>query len=128
MKQSLNLPAIMPPPFQLIIRCYTMLDAKLLKKYKFVELNIFPDHVVCAFPYILAITQEAVEFRYAVNGSLLQTLCMPELKLITSKVSNFLRWDTFSAHIPWSIFMLPPCQFSLYSSNKIVTLRKKLTG
>ena len=24
--------------------------------------------------------------------------------------------------------MLPPCQFSLYSSNKIVTLRKKLTG
>ena len=24
--------------------------------------------------------------------------------------------------------MLPPCQFSLYSSNKIVTLQKKLTG
>ena len=82
-----------------------MLDAKLLKKYKFVELNIFPDHVVCAFPYILAITQEAVEFRYAVNGSLLQSLCMPELKLITSKVSNFLRWGTFFAHIPWSIFI-----------------------
>jgi hypothetical protein len=54
-----------------------------------IEWNSVPFQVVCAFPYILAVTQEAVEFRYAVNGSLLQTLCMPELKLITSKV-NFI--------------------------------------
>jgi hypothetical protein len=54
-----------------------------------IEWNSVPNHVVCAFPYILSITQESVEFRYAVNGSLLQTLCMPELKLITSKVNWF---------------------------------------
>ena len=44
--------------------------------------------VVCAFPYILAFTPVAIEFRYAVNGSLLQTLAMPELRLISAKVSN----------------------------------------
>ena len=43
--------------------------------------------VVCAFPYILAFTPVAIEFRYAVNGSLLQTLTMPELRLISAKVS-----------------------------------------
>ena len=42
--------------------------------------------MVCAFPYILGITHESVEFRYAINGSLLQTLCMPELKLLSAKV------------------------------------------
>ena len=44
--------------------------------------------VVCAFPYILAFTPVAIEFRYAVNGSLLQTLAMPELRLISAKVSD----------------------------------------
>ena len=46
-----------------------------------------PLSVICAFPYILAFSTDAIEFRYAVNGSLLQTLCMPELKLISAKVS-----------------------------------------
>ena len=46
--------------------------------------------VVCAFPYILAFTPVAIEFRYAVNGSLLQTLTMPELRLISAKVSIYL--------------------------------------
>ena len=46
--------------------------------------------VVCAFPYILAFTPVAIEFRYAVNGSLLQTLAMPELRLISAKVSIYM--------------------------------------
>lgn len=46
--------------------------------------------VVCAFPYILAFTPVAIEFRYAVNGSLLQTLAMPELRLISAKVSVYI--------------------------------------
>ena len=53
-----------------------------------------PDHVVCAFPYILGITHESVEFRYAINGSLLQTLCMPELKLLSAKVGFQLKFWT----------------------------------
>ena len=51
-----------------------------------IEWNSVPLSVVCAFPYILAFSTDAIEFRYAVNGSLLQTLYMPELKLITAKV------------------------------------------
>ena len=51
-----------------------------------IEWNSVPLAVVCAFPYILAFATDAIEFRYAVNGSLLQTLYMPELKLITAKV------------------------------------------
>ena len=45
------------------------------------------NHVVCAFPYILAFSPETLEFRYAVNGSLLQTITLPELRLISAKVS-----------------------------------------
>ena len=51
-----------------------------------IEWNSVPLAVVCAFPYILAFATDAIEFRYAVNGSLLQTLFMPELKLISAKV------------------------------------------
>ena len=51
-----------------------------------IEWNSVPLAVVCAFPYILAFSTDAIEFRYAVNGSLLQTLGMPELQLITAKV------------------------------------------
>ena len=47
--------------------------------------------VVCAFPYILAFTPVTIEFRYAVNGSLLQTLAMPELRLISAKVCTYLK-------------------------------------
>jgi len=46
--------------------------------------------VVCAFPYILAFTPVTIEFRYAVNGSLLQTLAMPELRLISAKDDLYL--------------------------------------
>ena len=55
-----------------------------------IEWNSVPLSVICAFPYILAFSTDAIEFRYAVNGSLLQTLCLPELKLISAKVSLLL--------------------------------------
>lgn len=55
-----------------------------------IEWNSVPLNVVCAFPYILAFSMDAIEFRYAVNGSLLQTLCMPELKLISAKDDLYL--------------------------------------
>ena len=51
-----------------------------------IEWNSVPLAVVCAFPYILAFATDAIEFRYAVNGSLLQTLYLSELKLISAKV------------------------------------------
>lgn len=41
---------------------------------------------VCAFPYIIAFTQDSMEIRLVINGNLVQTMVMPKLALITSKV------------------------------------------
>jgi hypothetical protein len=41
---------------------------------------------VCAFPYILAFTPDTMEIRLVVNGSLVNTMTMPNLQLVTSKV------------------------------------------
>ena len=60
-----------------------------------IEWNSVPLAVVCAFPYILAFSTDAIEFRYAVNGSLLQTLGMPELQLITAKVLKYISFVQF---------------------------------
>ena len=69
--------------------------------------------VVCAFPYILAFTPVAIEFRYAVNGSLLQTLTMPELRLISAKVSIY--FIKFRKH--FSVFVE---RMMLYLVNNLV--------
>ena len=42
---------------------------------------------MCAFPYVLAFTQDTIEIRLIINGNLVHTMTMPELGLITSKVS-----------------------------------------
>jgi len=42
---------------------------------------------VCAFPYLLAFTNTTIEIRLVVNGNLVHTLVLPQLYLITSKVS-----------------------------------------
>ena len=58
-----------------------------------IEWNRLPLHVVCAFPYLLSVTDDAIEFRSAVNGALLQNTYLPELKLISTKVRCVLgRW------------------------------------
>ena len=43
---------------------------------------------MCAFPYILAFTQDSIEIRLIINGNLVQTMVMPKLAFITSKVSG----------------------------------------
>lgn len=40
---------------------------------------------MCAFPYIIAFTDDSIEIRLLVNGSLVHTATMPELQLISSK-------------------------------------------
>ena len=46
------------------------------------------NHVVCAYPYILAFSPDTLEFQSAVNGSLLHTIPFPELKLLCAKVGG----------------------------------------
>lgn len=42
---------------------------------------------VCAFPYILAFTTDSIEIRLVVNGNLVYTAVVPELQLVSSRVS-----------------------------------------
>ena len=49
--------------------------------------NSEPVQVVCLPPYMLAFTEHTVEIRKASNGSLMQTISVPDLKLLSAKVS-----------------------------------------
>ncbi|XP_076090626.1 GTPase-activating Rap/Ran-GAP domain-like protein 3 isoform X2 [Mytilus galloprovincialis] len=51
--------------------------------------NSEPKSIVCAFPYILAFTQDTIEIRLIINGNLVHTMTMPDLCLITSKDDIF---------------------------------------
>jgi hypothetical protein len=43
---------------------------------------------VCAFPYIFAFTTDSMEIRLIINGNLVQTMVLPKLALICSKVTT----------------------------------------
>ncbi|XP_076091518.1 GTPase-activating Rap/Ran-GAP domain-like protein 3 isoform X2 [Mytilus galloprovincialis] len=47
--------------------------------------NSEPKSIVCAFPYVLAFTQDTIEIRLIINGNLVHTMTMPDISLITSK-------------------------------------------
>lgn len=43
----------------------------------------------CAFPYVIAFTNDTMEIRLIINGNLVHTIAMPNLNLITSKQDIF---------------------------------------
>lgn len=43
----------------------------------------------CAFPYVIAFTNDTMEIRLIINGNLVHTITMPNLSLITSKRDVF---------------------------------------
>ncbi|XP_066112248.1 GTPase-activating Rap/Ran-GAP domain-like protein 3 isoform X2 [Saccopteryx bilineata] len=47
--------------------------------------NQAPYAVVCAFPYLLAFTTDAMEIRLVVNGNLVHTAVVPQLQLVASR-------------------------------------------
>ncbi|KAJ8672830.1 hypothetical protein QAD02_004090 [Eretmocerus hayati] len=51
--------------------------------------NSVPIAVACAFPYVIAFTTDTMEIRLIINGNLVHTLAMPNLRLITSKQDIF---------------------------------------
>ena len=48
--------------------------------------NTEPQDLVYLYPYMLSFTEHTVEIRMASNGSLMQTISVPDLRLISSKV------------------------------------------
>ncbi|XP_077267792.1 GTPase-activating Rap/Ran-GAP domain-like protein 3 isoform X2 [Temnothorax americanus] len=51
--------------------------------------NSMPTAVACAFPYVIAFTNDTMEIRLIINGNLVHTIAMPNLSLITSKRDIF---------------------------------------
>ncbi|XP_021348641.1 GTPase-activating Rap/Ran-GAP domain-like protein 3, partial [Mizuhopecten yessoensis] len=47
--------------------------------------NSEPQAIVCAFPYVMAFTQDTIEIRLIINGNLVHTMAVADLKLLTSK-------------------------------------------
>ncbi|XP_058528605.1 GTPase-activating Rap/Ran-GAP domain-like protein 3 isoform X2 [Ochotona princeps] len=47
--------------------------------------NQAPCAIVCAFPYLLAFTTDAMEIRLVVNGNLVHTAVVPQLQLVASR-------------------------------------------
>ena len=48
--------------------------------------NAEPKDIVYMSPYVLAFTADTVEIRMASNGSLMQTIAVPDLHLLSKKV------------------------------------------
>ncbi|KOC65369.1 GTPase-activating Rap/Ran-GAP domain-like protein 3 [Habropoda laboriosa] len=51
--------------------------------------NSVPAAIACAFPYVIAFTNDTMEIRLIINGNLVHTIAMPNLNLITSKQDIF---------------------------------------
>ncbi|XP_066594271.1 GTPase-activating Rap/Ran-GAP domain-like protein 3 isoform X2 [Prorops nasuta] len=51
--------------------------------------NSVPIAVACAFPYVIAFTNDLMEIRLIINGNLVHSIAMPNLSLITSKRDIF---------------------------------------
>lgn len=50
--------------------------------------NTEPQNLVYLYPYVLSFTEHTIEVRMASNGALMQTISVPDLKLISAKVSK----------------------------------------
>jgi hypothetical protein len=76
-----------------------------------VEWNCVPSSVVCVFPYVLSITADSIEIRSVVNGALLQTTFWPEMTMISSKVTKYLKTTLYVhkfIHIKVQLFYHEP--------------------
>ncbi|KAG5862060.1 hypothetical protein JTB14_004202 [Gonioctena quinquepunctata] len=60
-----------------------------LDLYEDQEIQLLLCYNLCAFPYVIAFTQNSMEIRLIVNGNLIHTMTMPKLQLIASKSDIF---------------------------------------
>ena len=52
------------------------------------EWHCEPKNVLCIFPYVIGFSRECIEIRLLINGNLINTITMSDIRLIASKVSN----------------------------------------
>jgi len=60
-----------------------------LRSYLNFQWNIIPNNVFVIFPYVIGFSSQCIEIRLLVNGNFVNNITLPNIKFITSKVSNF---------------------------------------
>ena len=51
------------------------------------EWNCEPFNVLCIFPYVIGFSRECIEIRLLINGNLINSIIMSDIRLVASKVS-----------------------------------------
>lgn len=59
------------------------------KSYYTFQWNSEPSSVICVFPYVIGFANQCIEIRLLVNGNLVNSITMSNIKLIASKVALF---------------------------------------
>ena len=57
--------------------------------------NCEPNYVLCVFPYVIGFANQCIEVRLLVNGNLVNSITMSNIKLVASKVDSFLSLFNF---------------------------------
>jgi hypothetical protein len=66
----------------------TVTGSNLIKKSHYLfQWNSEPYSVLCIFPYLIGFANQSIEIRLLVNGSLVNSITMSNIKLIASKVN-----------------------------------------
>jgi hypothetical protein len=78
-------------PYAVVSQLITLHDSTAYNSLEIVW-NTEPLGVVYLHPYMVAFTEHTLEVRMASNGSLMQTVSVPDLKLISAKVRGMGGW------------------------------------
>jgi len=60
------------------------------KSYFRFQWNSEPNHIICIFPYVIGLSNQSIEIRLLVNGNLVNSITMSNIKLIANKVRFYL--------------------------------------
>jgi hypothetical protein len=62
------------------------LTSKAVKNsYFYFQWNTEPNHILCVFPYVIGISNQSIEIRLLVNGNLVNSITMSNIKLLAHK-------------------------------------------
>lgn len=64
----------------------TCLTSKAVRNsYFYFQWNTEPNHILCVFPYVIGISNQSIEIRLLVNGNLVHSITMSNIKMLAHK-------------------------------------------
>jgi hypothetical protein len=84
-----------PPPLSTYSSTASTSNASSTKKFAYYtfQWNCEPNHIMCVFPYVIGFANQCIEIRLMVNGNLVNSITMSNIKLIASKREIFVSAD-----------------------------------